>query len=72
MNMYGERKAGKPVYKDFADAEHTAVAAFAPPAGLPVIIGLDQWLTPGCGTYVPSCGTELFASLMKYLQKIAQ
>lgn len=58
MNMYGERKAGKPVYKDFEDSEHTAITALQPPAGLPVIIGLDQGLTPAAAfTYQAMDGT---------------
>ena len=58
MNMYGERKAGKPVYKDFEDASHTAVATLTPPQGLPVIIGLDQGLTPAAAfTYQAMDGT---------------
>lgn len=46
MNNYGERKSGKPVYKDFSDSEHTALTPFTPARGMPVIIGLDQGLTP--------------------------
>lgn len=58
MNQYGERRAGKPVYKDFDDAEHTTVAALSPPTGLPVIIGIDQGLTPAAAlTYQAMDGT---------------
>lgn len=46
LNNYGERKAGKPVYKDFSDKEHTAPAPIMPPNGLHVVIGLDQGLSP--------------------------
>ena len=58
MNMYGERKAGKPVYKDFSDLEHTTTYELPPPEGIPVIIGLDQGLTPAAAfTYQSLDGT---------------
>lgn len=58
MNNYGERKAGKPVYKDFDDEEHTAITDIKPPRGVHVIIGLDQGLTPAAAfTYQAIDGT---------------
>lgn len=46
MNNYGERRAGKPVYKDYDDGDMCTPAALTPPDGVPVIIGIDQGLTP--------------------------
>ena len=46
MNLYGERKAGKAVYKDYNDDDHAAPLPISPPEGMHVIIGLDQGLTP--------------------------
>ena len=46
MNNYGERKAGKPVYKDYSDTTHLKEENFKPLRGVPVVIGLDQGLTP--------------------------
>lgn len=44
MNLYGERKAGKAVYKDYNDDDHAAPLPISPPEGMHVIIGLDQGL----------------------------
>lgn len=46
MNNYGQVRSGRPVYKDYDDQYHCAKTAFQPLAGLPVIIGFDQGLTP--------------------------
>lgn len=46
LNNYGERKAGKRVYKDYDDDEHLSPEPLKPLQGLPVIIGIDQGLTP--------------------------
>lgn len=46
MNQYGERKSGKPVYKDFDDLEHTMKESIRPPHGIHVLIGIDQGLSP--------------------------
>lgn len=48
LNNYGDRRAGKPVYKDFDDGQHTLAIenTFKPLSSLPVIIGIDQGLTP--------------------------
>lgn len=46
MNQYGERKSGKPVYKDFDDLEHTMKESIKPPHGIHVLIGIDQGLSP--------------------------
>lgn len=53
LNQYGERKSGKPVYKDFDDLAHTLKEDVRPPLGSHVIIGLDQGLSPAAAfTYV--------------------
>lgn len=46
MNNYGEVKRGKPVYKDYLDLEHHIDEDFKPLRGIPVVVGLDQGLTP--------------------------
>ena len=46
MNNYGEVKRGKPVYKDYSDLEHHTDEDIKPLRGVPVVIGLDQGLTP--------------------------
>lgn len=46
MNNYGEVRRGKPVYKDYDDAHHLASEPIKPLRGIPVIIGVDQGLTP--------------------------
>lgn len=58
MNNYGERKAGKAVYKDFNDEEHTAPEKLEPPSGVHIVIGMDQGLTPAAAfTYQELDGT---------------
>jgi len=46
LNNYGEVRSGKPVYKDYSDKDHCATLPFRPLNGLPIIIGVDQGLTP--------------------------
>ena len=46
MNNYGEVKKGKPVYKDYSDLEHHVDDEMLPLRGVPVVIGMDQGLTP--------------------------
>lgn len=48
MNNYGEVKRGKPVYKDYQDLEHHVDTEMKPLRGVPVVIGMDQGLTPSC------------------------
>ncbi len=60
MNNYGERKAGKPVYKDYSDEDHLSPTPLKPIRGLPVIIGIDQGLTPAAAfTQVSPDGTVI-------------
>jgi hypothetical protein len=46
LNNYGEVKRGKPVYKDYSDLEHHVDEEMVPLRGVPVVIGMDQGLTP--------------------------
>ena len=46
LNNYGQVRSGKPVYKDYTDAEHCATQMLKPLHGVPLIIGVDQGLTP--------------------------
>ena len=46
MNNYGEIKRGRPVYKDYIDVQHYTSEKLMPLHGIPVIIGIDQGLTP--------------------------
>lgn len=46
LNQYGERKSGRPVYKDYDDQVHYVDIALQPPVGSHVIIGVDQGLSP--------------------------
>lgn len=46
MNNYGEVRTGRPVYKDYSDGEHHSPDAILPLREVPVIIGVDQGLTP--------------------------
>lgn len=46
MNNYGEVRKGRPVYKDYDDREHYVDGVLVPVRGTPVIIGVDQGLTP--------------------------
>ena len=46
MNNYGEVRRGKPVYKDYDDSHHVAKEPIKPLHGIPVIVGVDQGLTP--------------------------
>lgn len=58
LNNYGERKSGKAVYKDFDDREHTAATPIVPMRGVPVIIGMDQGLSPAAAfTQITTDGT---------------
>ena len=62
LNQYGERKSGKPVYKDFDDLEHTMKEDMRPPLGSHVIVGIDQGL---CYTDRVSCLTNKGWKLFK-------
>lgn len=58
MNNYGERRAGKPVYKDYVDSDCISAASMSPPEGCHVIIGIDQGLSPAAAfTYQTYDGT---------------
>lgn len=46
MNNYGEVRRGKPVYKDYNDADHCAQHDLFPMVGAQLVIGMDQGLTP--------------------------
>lgn len=46
MNNYGEVRTGRPVYKDYDDNEHFVNDEIKPLRGVPVVIGVDQGLTP--------------------------
>lgn len=46
MNNYGEVKRGRPVYKDYVDIVHHTDEDIKPLHGIPVVIGIDQGLTP--------------------------
>lgn len=46
MNNYGEVRSGRPVYKDYEDREHLAEEEIKPLNGAPIIVGVDQGLTP--------------------------
>lgn len=46
MNNYGEVRKGKPVYKDYNDADHCSTLDLKPIAGAQLVIGMDQGLTP--------------------------
>ena len=52
LNQYGERKSGKPVYKDYDDQVHYSEDAIVPPMGSHVIIGVDQGLSPAAALTV--------------------
>lgn len=57
MNNYGERKSGKPVYKDFNDNEHVVSSEIKPPSGVQVVIAMDQGLNPAaCFTFQDEYG----------------
>lgn len=60
MNNYGERRAGKPVYKDYSDADHLNENGFKPLRGVPVIIGVDQGLTPAAAFTQQSADGSVF------------
>ena len=46
MNNYGEQRSGRPVFKDYDDRRHCFEKEFKPLRGVPVVIGVDQGLTP--------------------------
>ena len=46
LNNYGQVRSGKPVYKDYSDPEHCASQFLKPLHGVPLVIGVDQGLTP--------------------------
>ena len=46
MNNYGEVRSGKPVYKDYNDADHCSKLDLFPSSGGQLVIGMDQGLTP--------------------------
>lgn len=46
MNQYGEVRTGKPVYKDYDDNYHCTSNELKAMDGVPLIIGMDQGLTP--------------------------
>ncbi len=46
MNNYGEVCSGRPVYKDYEDHDHYSCEPMLPLRDVPVIIGVDQGLTP--------------------------
>ena len=46
LNNYGQVRSGKPVYKDYCDDDHAASKFLKPLHGVPLIIGVDQGLTP--------------------------
>lgn len=46
MNNYGDVRHGKPVYKDYNDLDHLAKHELQAVEGVPLIIGMDQGLTP--------------------------
>lgn len=53
MNNYGEVRRGRPVYKDYSDKAHFVEETLKPLRGVPVVIGVDQGLTPA------ACFTQL-------------
>lgn len=46
MNNYGDVRQGRPVYKDYDDMHHVTASDITPLSGIPIIIGIDQGLTP--------------------------
>jgi hypothetical protein len=46
MNNYGERRSGRPVYREYNDREHALDYTYIPVADYHVYIGVDQGLTP--------------------------
>jgi len=46
MNNYGEVRSGRPVYKEYDDTMHFAGEEIKPLKGVPIIVGIDQGLTP--------------------------
>jgi len=46
LNEYGQVRSGKPVYPDYADADHAATISLKPLRDVPLVIGVDQGLTP--------------------------
>jgi hypothetical protein len=46
LNNYGQVRSGKPVYKEYTDDVHSATQFLKPLHGVPLIIGVDQGLTP--------------------------
>lgn len=46
LNNYGQVRSGRPVYKDYKDSVHAAKSKVTPLRGVPIIIGVDQGLTP--------------------------
>jgi hypothetical protein len=46
LNNYGQVRSGKPVYKEYKDADHCASTFLKPLHGVPLVIGVDQGLTP--------------------------
>ena len=46
LNNYGSLRAGKPVYKMYADRVHYSGEPYEVSKGIPIIIGLDTGLTP--------------------------
>lgn len=48
MGEYGTVQAGKPVYPEYRDQVHCAKSVIEPYRALPLIVGQDMGLTPGC------------------------
>lgn len=46
LNNYGQVRSGKPVYPDYKDDDHAASQFLKPLHGVPLIVGVDQGLTP--------------------------
>lgn len=46
LNNYGQVRSGKPVYKDYDDVDHAATSFLKPLYGVPLVIGMDQGLSP--------------------------
>lgn len=46
LNNYGQVRSGKPVYKDYKDVTHSSRVSLKPLQGVPLIVGMDQGLTP--------------------------
>lgn len=46
LNNYGQVRSGKPVYREYKDRVHCAETFLKPLQGVPLIIGMDQGLTP--------------------------